>query len=231
MGAPRPRINHRENPMAIEFYCGSGSPYAWRVWLALEHKALAYELRMISFADGDLQKPEYANVNPRRKVPAIVDDGYAIYESAAIVEYLEDAYRGKGPALFPDDVKSRASARRLIREADEYLTHALEGLLDHILFKPAAEWDAATIAEARDGYAAELARFAGYLRGDFFVGEVGAADHAIYPLIALVLRIEAKKKPDLGIRAAMPAALASWMARVEALPYFARTYPPHWKSG
>ena len=38
----------------ITFYYGSGSPYAWRVWLALEHKQLAYELKTISFSAGDL---------------------------------------------------------------------------------------------------------------------------------------------------------------------------------
>jgi len=42
----------------LTFYYGSGSPYAWRVWLALEHKAIAYELKMISFSAGDLKKPE-----------------------------------------------------------------------------------------------------------------------------------------------------------------------------
>ena len=31
-------------------YVGSGSPYAWRVWLALEHKGLPYELRVLSFS-------------------------------------------------------------------------------------------------------------------------------------------------------------------------------------
>jgi len=42
--------------MAIDFYYGSGSPFAWRVWLALEHKALPYELKVMSFDSGDLEK-------------------------------------------------------------------------------------------------------------------------------------------------------------------------------
>lgn len=36
--------------MSITFYYGSGSPYAWRVWLALEHKRLPYELTVLSFS-------------------------------------------------------------------------------------------------------------------------------------------------------------------------------------
>ena len=59
--------------MAITFYYGAGSPFAWRVWLALEHKALAYELKVLSFSDGDLKKPEFAALNPRRKIPVLVD--------------------------------------------------------------------------------------------------------------------------------------------------------------
>ena len=40
--------------MALTFYYGSGSPYGWRVWLALEHKQITYELKTMSFSAGDL---------------------------------------------------------------------------------------------------------------------------------------------------------------------------------
>src|SRR5262249_4157483 len=76
--------------MALTFYYGSGSPFAWRVWLALEHKHIPYTFKRMQFDNGDLHTPEYLAINPRHKVPAIVDDGFALYESAAIVEYLED---------------------------------------------------------------------------------------------------------------------------------------------
>ena len=92
--------------MALTFYYGSGSPYSWCVWLALEHKQIAYELKTMSFSAGDLRKPEYLAINPRQKVPAIVDAGFALYESVAIVEYLDEQYAG--PKLFPGDVRQRA---------------------------------------------------------------------------------------------------------------------------
>ena len=38
--------------MALTFYYASGSPFAWRVWLALEHKQLAYEHKVMSFSAG-----------------------------------------------------------------------------------------------------------------------------------------------------------------------------------
>jgi len=76
--------------MALDFYYASGSPYAWRVWLALEHKRIPYNWKLLSFDAGDLQKSSFHAINPREKVPAIVDDGFALYESSAILEYLED---------------------------------------------------------------------------------------------------------------------------------------------
>jgi len=51
--------------MPLTFYYGSGSPYSWRVWFALEHKRIPYELKVLSFSAGDLKKPEYAAINPR----------------------------------------------------------------------------------------------------------------------------------------------------------------------
>ena len=63
--------------MAITFYAGSGSPYAWRVWLALEHKQLPYDLKMLSFSNREHRAPEYLAINPRGKVPALVEIGRA----------------------------------------------------------------------------------------------------------------------------------------------------------
>jgi glutathione S-transferase len=120
--------------MALDFYYGSGSPYAWRVWLALEHKGIPYTLKLMSFDTGDFEKPEFSKINPRRKVPAIVDDGLALYESSAIVEYLEDRRPGVAP-LFSADIRERATQRRLICEADEYFAAPLKSIFGAIMEK------------------------------------------------------------------------------------------------
>jgi glutathione S-transferase len=215
--------------VALRFYYGSGSPYAWRVWLALEHKGIPYEFKLLSFSGGDLNAPDYVSINPRRKVPAIVDDGFALYESQAIVEYLEERHPDT-PTLFPGDVRQRALVRRLVQEADQYFIVAMDPLLQEVLFRPRERWDDAAIAAAREGFAREVALWDDLVRGDWLAGEaLSAADMALYPHVALALRLD-RRKPDLDIRALFGPRISAWMRRFEALPYFGATIPPHWKS-
>jgi glutathione S-transferase len=214
--------------LALTFYYGSGSPYAWRVWLALEHKSIPYERKVLSFADGDLKKPEYLAINPRGKVPAIVDGDLRLYESAAIVEYLEDAYPDYGKRLFPGSVRDRAVVRRLVCEAESYFVPAMNRLVQRVLFTKPEDWDAARIAAARDEVAAQLERWAQSLHGDYLAGPLSAADFTLYPLIALALRCE-KKQPDSALREGMPARIGAWMQGVEILPFFPKTWPAHWR--
>jgi len=182
----------------------------------------------MSFSAGDLKKPEFAALNPRHKVPTIVDDGLVLYESAAILEYLEERY-SSGKTLFPGNVAQRAVIRRLVREADQYLTHSMERLLDQVLFTKQDQWDLTEIAAGRADLAKEIDLFERYLRGDWFGDGLSAADFTIYPMLALSLRME-KKKPDLGLTAAMPPKIGAWMKRMRALPFHDKTYPPHWKA-
>lgn len=212
----------------ITFYYGSGSPFAWRVWLALEHKRLAYDLKELSFSGGDLKTVEYQQINPRGKVPAIDDDGFSLYESAAIVEYLQDQYPQSGASLFPGDTRNRACIRRLINEADLYLDFVNRKLLQAVLFTKKEDWDEARISNSRDGVAAELSNFENRLRGDYYAGELSAADFTIYPMIALLLRMDIRK-PELDMASLIGTKMLGWMKRCESLPLFSRTYPPHWK--
>lgn len=213
--------------MAITFYYGSGSPYAWRVWLALEQKSLPYELKVISFSEGDHKKPEFLKLNPRHRVPVIVDGDFAIYESAAIVEYLDEQYVS-GPKLFPGNAKQRAVIRRLVREADSYFTEAMNPLLELVLFTKRENWNPEAIATAYGKFGRELGKWDSAFSGDYLAGEMTAADFTLYPMLALCLRMDIRK-PDLNVASLLGPKLNAWMKRIEDLPYFAKTIPPHWK--
>ncbi len=203
--------------MAVDFYYASGSPYAWRVWLALTHKGIAFDWKLLSFDSGDLETASFRAINPRQKVPAIVDDGFALYESAAILEYLED--KQPEPRLFSADIKERATQRRLIREADAYFAEAMEHLLEAVMEKKPA--DPAPMRE-------EIARWEATLTGDFLAGALSAADFTLYPMAALLERVAARNPQAMPADLITPR-LAAWMARMAALVIVQNTRPPHWK--
>ena len=215
--------------MALTLYYGSGSPYAWRVQLALEHKALPYELKVLSFSAGDTKKPEFLALNPRHQVPVLTDGNFSLYESNAIVEYIDEAYPGRGAPLFPGDAKTHALIRRLILEVDNYYGPTSEKLLEQAFWKKPEERDAKAIADARAGVVGELGNFEKAMRGDYLAGPLSAADFALYPMVALLKRAQ-MKLPDLDADGMLPSAIKIWKTRIEALPFFDKTIPPHWKA-
>lgn len=213
--------------MALTFYFGSGSPFAWKVWLVLEHKGIAYTAKRLSFDKDETRAPEFLKINPRGKVPAIVDDGFALYESNAICEYLEEKYP-QNP-LLPKDAKGRASVRRMIGEADDGLYQAGSDLMSKVLYVAPDKRDAKAIGEAQAKLREELGYWREYLKSDFFSGAISLADFAVYPYMRIGVRVE-ERAPGLGLkRTDLPANVAAWMKRIEALPYFDKTIPPHWK--
>lgn len=214
--------------MALTFYYASGSPFAWRVWLALEYKGIPYEQKTLSFSAGDLKKPDYLALNPRHRVPVIVDDGFALYESAAILEYLEDKWPGD-PRIFAADLRQRALQRRMVREADQYFADAMVQLARAVLFTPQEQWSEEQIAAAAAGVKNELALWEAAIAGDYLTGaSVSAADCTLYPQVALVQRIGARK-PDLAAANLFGPKMRAWAARMESLPATQKTWPPHWK--
>jgi glutathione S-transferase len=214
--------------MSIIFYYGSGSPYAWRVQLALEHKALPYERKVLSFSAGDTRKPEFVALNPRHEVPTIVDDGFVLYESDAIAEYLEEAYGGRGAPLFPSDKRARATVRRLMREVDNHSMKAIDSVTEYAFWTKPEERVQQKLDDGRKAVTEEFAQMSSYLKGDYFVGSLSAADFWFYPAVAFMYRARVKL-PDFDADGLLTPALKAWKARIEALPYFAKTIPPHWQ--
>lgn len=209
--------------MSVTLYYGSGSPFAWRVWLALEHKHIPFELKVMSFAAGDLKAPDYLALNPRGKVPVLVDNGEAFRESAAILEYIDERWPSE-PRLFATDARTRARQRRLCREADGYVGSANEHLFLRLMAGTETADLAADAAAVRD----ELHHWEAELGGDFLAGPVSAADFTLYPHCALVERIGGRK-PGLFPADVFGPRVGTWMARMKALPIVQKTWPPHWK--
>ena len=219
--------------MALELYWGSGSPFAWRVMLTLEVKRLPYESKLLEFSKEDHKSPAYLKLNPRGKVPTLKDGGFVLYESLAIMAYLDRKY--PDPSLFGRSPEETGLIWRAISEAESYLVGPGSKVAMPIFFGKGLEKideiqaAAATIRE-------ELTRVDTALsHSDWLVGShVSAADIALFPLVQLILRAASKdvaKPLKLGL---LPLgqtypAIAAWVKRIEALPGYDKTYPPHWK--
>jgi maleylacetoacetate isomerase len=98
-------------PMSITVYGFWRSIATFRVRVALRLKGLPFEEIPIDILSGDQFKPGYDAVNPERVVPTFIHDGHSLFQSLAIIEYLDDIQFK--PRLIPEDARERAYARSL----------------------------------------------------------------------------------------------------------------------
>jgi len=87
------------------------SPYAMCVYVALLEKGPAFRISTVDLAASAQKEPGYAATSLTQRVPTLVHGGFALSESSAIVEYIEDVF--EGPPLYPAEVRARARARQV----------------------------------------------------------------------------------------------------------------------
>jgi len=208
----------------IHFYYGSGSPYSWRVQLALEEKGLAYEPVLLSFDKREHKTPEHLARSPHGKVPALEEDGVTLYESSAIVEYLEERF--PEPALLPRDPAGRAAVRIEEIEAVQYFGDLFFGLARRVFFTPPEKRDAQAIEAARSDVRAVFRTLDGRAAkrgGAFIAGTFSRADLAWLPFVEIAGRA------GVDLEQAETRWLVGWRGRMRERPSFERSYPPHWR--
>jgi maleylacetoacetate isomerase len=97
--------------MSIQVYGFWRSIASFRIRVALNLKGLPFEETPIDILVGEQFEPGYVAVNPERVVPTFIHDGHSLFQSLAIIEYLDDIQ--PKPRLLPEDAKERAYARSL----------------------------------------------------------------------------------------------------------------------
>jgi len=84
----------------------------FRVRIALNLKGVSYEPVYVDLDAGDQRTPEFKGVNPQMVIPALIeDDGNVLFQSMAILEYLNELH--PEPPLLPADARGRARVRAL----------------------------------------------------------------------------------------------------------------------
>ncbi len=88
------------------------SPYVFSCFVALREKGLDFEVRGVGLDRAEQRTSAYRERSITGRVPMLEDGDFALAESQAIIEYLEDAY--PEPAILPRDVQERARARQVL---------------------------------------------------------------------------------------------------------------------
>ncbi len=96
--------------MTIELYVFPPSPRAFKVMAVANHLGLDYTVRMVDFRKGDQKTPEYAALNPNRKMPTLKEGDYVLWESNAIAQYL--ALKRPESGLLPKEERARLDVTR-----------------------------------------------------------------------------------------------------------------------
>ena len=218
--------------MAIDFYWGSGSPSCWRVALALEYKQLAYRGHRLHLEFQEHKSPQMLAMNFRGRLPVLRDQDYVVFESLAVLFYLDRKY--PEPPIFGRTPEEAGVIMRVICEYQSYAEPPLKQIT-HALLEQHQRSVGEQLAEAMHRVAGEARTIEQRLaRSDWVVGEsFSAADMVIYPDIRLLLhalqRPEAQELASrfLPLQINYPA-IGRWLDRVAALPGHERTWPPDW---
>jgi glutathione S-transferase len=161
------------------------------------------------------------------------DGDFLLYESLAIMAYLDSAYPER--PLFGRTPQEVGLIWRLVSENISYVCDPIGKMVGPLFFGNATEKEAEIRAAATTVYS-ELARLeATVAKSPWLAGAaISAADIIVFPWIQMLLRAAAKEaaKPlnleFLPFDVRYPH-LAAWVRRIEAIPGYERTYPPHWR--
>ncbi|QJI29427.1 glutathione transferase [Pseudomonas sp. ADAK18] len=87
------------------------SPYAMSVFVALREKGLEFEVLTLDLDASENNAQGFANLSLTQRVPTLVDGDFALSESSAITEYLEEVF--PQTPLYPAEPRQRARARQV----------------------------------------------------------------------------------------------------------------------
>ncbi|MBO9687003.1 glutathione S-transferase family protein [Roseateles chitosanitabidus] len=189
------------------------SSWSMRPWVLLKGLDIAFEERVVrfDFEPGSAFYRALAPLTPTLKVPVLVDEGLAVWDSLAIVEYIAERFPDK--PVWPRDARQRARARSLCAEMHSGFTQLrslcpmnIDAELAFVgqrllATEPSLHRDLARIGELWTDALAQSG-------GPFLFGEFGAVDAFFAPVVMRVTRY--------GLP--LPAPLQAYVARMQEAP-------------
>jgi glutathione S-transferase len=199
----------------LRLYFHPRSTYGRRVRVAMLEKGIEFEPVELDMAGRAHKAPEYLAKNPYGRVPTLEHDGFVLYESAAILWYLEATH--PSPALAPADARGRAEVDMHLRLCDGQLGRYAGVVLFPKRFLPPERWDRPAIDAARAEIEKHLAiveqqlGHREYLVGDAFT----LADVAYLPFLHFLELFDVPTGPRVQ----------AWRTRLLARPSAQATVP------
>ncbi|MBX9828514.1 MAG: glutathione S-transferase family protein [Xanthobacteraceae bacterium] len=189
-----------------------GSPYVRAVALTLEEKDADWTFAAIPM--GAHRAPDYVAIHPFQKIPTLDHGDFRLYETHAILRYLDRVCAG--PSLVPDDPRQAARVDQLISLTNDYVVRRVSAVLSFnrrivpLLGGRPDEEAVANGIEPAQRVLAELARLLG--DGPFFAGEaLSLGDLMVAPHLSFLPEYDEGR----DLLAENPN-LEAWLERVEA---------------
>jgi glutathione S-transferase len=147
----------------MKLHIAPPSPRAIKVVALKNNLGFECEIRVINFAAGDHMTPEFATLNPNKLMPVLEDDGFVLWESNAILQYLAAKKPERG--LWPSDARRQAEVLRWMSWEGAHWAPSACGILisENLLkrFFGGGDPDPAEVARGEN----EFHRFGGVLEG------------------------------------------------------------------
>ncbi|MGD9615389.1 MAG: glutathione S-transferase family protein [Alphaproteobacteria bacterium] len=203
-------------------YGPAGSTYVWSTRLALAEKGVAHDLIDVPF--GPHREEPHLSRHPFGKVPAFEHDGFSLYETQAILRYIDEGFPVS--PLQPTDLHQFARMSQIMGIVDAYAWPAIAaGIVFNRLLAPrlGLPVDEEAVAKAVPRARLCLSEFA-RLMGEqpFMAGErISLADLMVVPLLYYLTRVPEGEAP-----LAEHPSLRAWVRRIEERQSFRVTKPP-----
>src|SRR5271169_4129364 len=161
------RRGNGTHAMGIKLHYHPLSTYSRRVLLAFAEKQIPHDLVVVDMAVRKHREQSYLALNPYGRVPTLEKDGFVLFESTAILNYLE-ATRPT-PPLVPADARGRALVDMHMKLCDLQLTRQAGTIVFPKRFLPMERWNISAMAEAKREIEKHLAILDKLLDGKTFL--------------------------------------------------------------